>query len=178
MADGGMGFKGFSVARLGRMAQRPITLAEALNQSVVATEWVARLILLLAALLMLYYAADREPPFEMHTSEPSEAHAGDYVTIRAKVTRDVSRRCNTEFSRYVFDSHGTRFDLGRSQASADAIASMERRSPGVLAVAFVVPHAAKPGPAIMQTVLQYKCNRVHHFWPIETTAEMPFVVLP
>jgi hypothetical protein len=153
-------------------------IARALNHAVIATEWVARVILLLAGMLVIYYAADREPPFEMHTSEPAEAQAGDYVTIRAKVTRDVSRRCNTEFSRYVFDSHGTRFDLGRSQASADAIASMERRSPGALAVAFVVPHAAKPGPAIMQTVLQYKCNRVHHFWPIETTVEMPFLVLP
>jgi hypothetical protein len=153
-------------------------IARAVNHAVIATEWVARVILFLAALLVIYYAADREPPFAVHGSEPAEAHAGEYVTINASVTRDVSRRCNTEFSRYIFDSHGTRFDLGRSQASADAIASMERRSPGVLSVAFVVPPAAKPGPAILQTVLQYQCNRVHHFWPIETTVDMPFLVLP
>jgi hypothetical protein len=114
----------------------------------------------------------------MHSSQPAQARAGEYVTLHASVTRDMSRRCNTEFSRYVYDAHGTRFDLGRSQASADAIASMERRSPGLLSVAFVVPQSAASGPAVLQTVLQYKCNRVHHFWPIETTTEMPFTVLP
>lgn len=166
------------MARRGRVVEGSMEIARALNHAVIATEWVARVILLLAGMLVIYYAADREPPFVLHESNPAQGYAGDYVTITARVTRDTDRKCNTEFSRYVYDSRGTRFDLGRSQASAEAIASMERRSPGVLAVAFVIPPAAQPGPAIMQTVLQYKCNRVHHFWPIETTVEMPFLVLP
>lgn len=178
MANGGMGSQGLVVARLGRMAQRPLEVARALNHAVVATEWVARLILLLAGMLVLYYAADRKPPFELVSSAPASAAPGEYVTLRAVVRRDPERGCNAQYWRYVFDSRGARFDLGHSQASAEAIAAMERRSPGDMTLAFVVPPAAAPGPATLQTVLIYECNRVHHWWPIPVTIDMPFLVLP
>lgn len=138
----------------------------------------ARLILLLAALLVLYYAADREPPFAVLSSSHAEAAAGDYVTIHANVRRDADRNCNAEFWRYLYDSSGKRFDLDHSQASAEAIRQMERRAPGLLSVAVRIPTAASPGPATLQTVLQYQCNRVHHWWPIEVTTDLPLTVLP
>ena len=153
-------------------------VARAIHHFVIATEWLARAILVLAALLVLYYAADRKPPFEVYSSTYSEAPAGEYVTINAKVRRDAHRGCNANFWRYMYDAKGTRFDLGHSQASAEAVAQMERRSPGALSVAFRIPSAAAPGPATLQTVLQYQCNRVHHWWPIEVTADMAFTVLP
>lgn len=155
-----------------------MALARSLNHFVIATEWMARLILLLAALLVLYYAADRQPPFAVLSSSHAEAAAGDYVTIHAHVRRDADRNCNAEFWRYLYDASGTRFDLGHSQASAEAIRQMERRSPGLLSVAVRIPSAASPGPATLQTVLQYHCNRVHHWWPIEVTTDLPFTVLP
>lgn len=178
MADGGMGFEGSAVARHGRFVARPVEVARAVNHAVVATEWVARLILFLAGLLILYYAADRRPPLALVSSEPASAAAGEYVTLRAVVKREPERGCNAQYWRYLFDSRGARFDLGHSQTSAEAIAAMERRSPGSLVVSFVVPPAAAPGPATLQTVLLYECNRVHHWWPIPVTIDMPFSVLP
>lgn len=178
MANGGMGFEGSAVARLRGHAQRSMEIARAINHAVIATEWLARVILLLAALLVLYYAADRKPPFEVYSSTYAEAPAGEYVTIHAKVRRDADRGCNVHFWRYMYDSTGTRFDLGHSQASAEAIAQMGRRSPGTLSVAFRIPSAATPGPATLQTVLQYHCNRVHYWWPIEAATDMAFTVLP
>lgn len=173
-----MGFEGSAVAGLGGRLERPMEIARAVNQAVVASEWIARLILLCAAVLVLYYAADREPPFAVTSSLPAEAAAGDNITIHARVQRDVSRNCNAEFSRYIYDSAGVRFDLGSSQASAQAIAQMERRSPGMLMISFRVPPTAASGPASLQTVLRYRCNRVHHWMPIEVTTDMPFTVLP
>lgn len=153
-------------------------VARAINHFVIATEWMARVILLLAGLLVLYYAADRKPPFAVLSSTHAEAAPGEFVIVHAKVRRDAGRGCNADFWRYVYDSNGTRFDLGHSQASAEAVAQMERRAPGSLSVAFRVPSAAAPGPATLQTVLQYQCNRVHHWWPIEVTTDLPFTVLP
>lgn len=173
-----MGVEGSAVAGHGWMGQRPMEVARAINHAVMATEWMARLILFLAALLVLYYAADRKPPFEVLSSTYAEAPAGEYVTMHAKVRRDADRGCNADFWRYMYDSTGTRFDLGHSQASSEAIAQMERRSPGSLSVAFRIPGSAAPGPATLQTVLLYRCNRVHAAWPIEVTTDMPFTVLP
>lgn len=178
MGNGGMGSQGSTVARLERMAQRPIEVARALNGVVMATEWVARVILLLAALLILYYAADRDPPFAVLAVEHAEGRAGEYVTINSKVLRDVSRGCNTEFSRFLFDSRGARFDMGTSRMSAEAIAAMDRQSPSWLSLSVHIPPAVAPGPAKLQTVIHYQCNRVHALWPIELTVEMPFLVLP
>ena len=153
-------------------------IARAVNHFVIATEWVARVILLCAVGLVLYYAADREPPFRLVHVHHAEGQAGEFITVRANVVRDVSRNCNAEFSRYMFDSAGVRFDLGHSQASAETIAQMERRQPGALVIAFRIPPTAALGPASLQTTLQYRCNRVHALWPIDVTIDMPFTVLP
>ena len=153
-------------------------VARAINHFVIATQWLAHVILALAAVLVLYYAADRHPPFAVLSSTHAEASAGQFVIIHAKVRRDADRGCNAHFWRYVYDSTGARFDLGHSQASAEAVRQMERRSPGSLTVAFRIPSAAAPGPATLQTVLQYHCNRAHTVWPIEVTTDMPFTVLP
>lgn len=178
MADRGMGSEGFAVARPGGRLARPLEVARALNHAVVATEWVARLILLLAGMLVMYYAADRTPPFGVVSSTVPEAQAGEYVTIKAKVRRDVSRGCNSETSRFVFDSAGVRYDLGHASFSAETIARMERQTPGELVVGFRIPPNVAPGPATLTTVVIHRCNRVHAWLPIESTVDMPFVVLP
>jgi hypothetical protein len=174
-----MGSEGSSVVLADWIGERPMEIARTINHAVIATEWVARVILFLAALLVIYYAADREPPFALLSVEHAEAKAGDYVTIHAAVRRDTSRGCNSSFSRYLFDSSGARYDLGTSAMSADAIAQMDRKMPGKLVISFHVPQSAHSGQASLQTVIHHHCNRVHSLgWPIETTIEMPFLVLP
>ena len=161
-----------------RMGERPVEIARAINHAVIATEWIARLILMLAAMLVLYYAADRDPPFRLISSAYAEGRAGEDIKISNVVHRDITRNCNTEFTRYVFDSAGARYDLGQAKASAAMIARMERITPGSLVVSLKIPATAVPGPATLQTVVYHYCNRVHALIPIETTVEMPFTVLP
>lgn len=170
------------MVELWRNGARPMEVARALagfaNQFILATEWLARCIILGGLTLVLYYASDREPPFAVISTEPAEVKAGEFVTLKSAVYRDVTRGCNTEFSRFLWDSHGARFDLGTSKMSAAAIAEMERMSPGQLIVSVHVPPAVSPGPARLQTTILYRCNRVHSLWPVEMTADMPFTVLP
>lgn len=153
-------------------------LAHAANHVVLATEGIARAIILAAFLLVLYYAADRQPPFAVLSVAPAAAKPGDFVTISAKVRRDADRHCNAEYSRYLFDASGARFDIGHAITSAEMITSLERKNPGGLTITFQVPPSAEPGAASLQTVLDYKCNRTHSLWPITVTTEMPFTVLP
>lgn len=128
--------------------------------------------------VVAYYAMDRQPPFEVLSVEPAFARPGDYVTVKAKVRRDVSRHCDASFSRFLYDSAGARFDIGHSITSADMIASLEARSPGALALSVLVPLAMAQGPANLQTVLAYNCNPVHAWIPIMVTTNIPFDVLP
>ncbi len=167
-----------SVVFYGWVGERPMEIARAINHAVIATEWVARVILMLALMLVLYYAADRDPPFRMISSSYAEGRAGEDIKIVNQVHRDISRNCNTEFTRYVFDSTGARYDLGHAKASAEMIARMERMTPGMLVVSLRIPSNAAPGPATLQTVVYHHCNRVHAWFPIETTVDMPFTVLP
>ena len=153
-------------------------LAQSINHVVLATENVARAIIVLAVFVVLYYAADRTSPFAVIAVEPAAARPGEYITINAKVRRDVDRNCNAEFSRYLYDSTGARYDLGHAITSAEMITALERKRPGGLSITFQVPPAAVPGGALLQTVLDYKCNRTHSLWPITVTTDMPFTVLP
>lgn len=129
-------------------------------------------------MLVVYYAVDRTPPFGVIASSYAAGQPGDYVTIRAVVRRDISRNCNTEINRFIFDSTGARFDMGHSSMSADTIARMERQTPGEMAVLFRIPPNLAPGPATLTTVVLHRCNRTHAWWPIESTVDMPFMVLP
>ena len=153
-------------------------LAQAANHLVLATENVARAIIAAAVCVVIYYAADREPPFAVLSVEPATAYPGEFVTIKAKVERQADRNCSAEFARYIFDAQGTRYDISTGTASAELVSRMERADPGVLKVSVLVPPSAAPGKAHLVTVLDYACNRTHRIAPIQVTTDMPFTVLP
>jgi hypothetical protein len=140
--------------------------------------WVAQCIIALSILAVLYYATDREAPFQIISVEPASARSGEYVTIRATVRRDVSRKCAADFSRYIFASNGARFDLGRHHASPELIQEVAKMNPTGLSVSVMVPEGAETGPARLVTALEYECNKVHALWPIEVTTVLPFTILP
>lgn len=139
--------------------------------------WVAQVVILGSIAIVAWYTLDRKPPFAVVSVEPAFARPGEYVTIKAEVRRDVNRHCSAEFSRYVFDALNTRFDLGTQLASPEMIERADQASPNTLRVSFLVPPTIATGPARLDTVLQYRCNRVHYIWPIEVTTRMPFEVL-
>lgn len=140
--------------------------------------WIPRVVLLAALALVLIQASDREPPFHLLSVEPAAARPGELVTITAHVRRDTARDCSASMSRSVFDSAGRRTDYPVARFSDALIDGMERKTPGLLKVSIVVPTNAAVGPAEVVSVLDYRCNRVHHFFPVEVTTVMPFEVLP
>ena len=141
-------------------------------------DWLATAVLLIAALAATWLALDREPPFAVLSVEPAAARAGETVKLRMQVMRDTKRDCSAEFTRYVFDSGFTRYYLDRGQASNDFIQALEKKTPGRLNIAFTIPVDVDPGPATLETVLDYRCNKMHRLWPIEVTTVAPFTVLP
>lgn len=141
-------------------------------------DWLATFVLFVTIIAAGFLALDREPPFAILEVEPAAARAGETVKLHMTVRRDVERECSAEFTRYVFDSGFTRYYIDRGQASADFIRNLEKKSPGHLNIAFTIPADVDPGPATLETVLDYRCNKMHRLWPIEVTTIAPFTVLP
>ena len=140
--------------------------------------WIANMTLVCAALAVAWFAMDRTPPFSMLSVIPTSARAGDWITIRGTVRRDIDRQCSADFSRFLFDSGFTRYDLGSSTATAEMISGMENRAPGIVAITLKLPENISVGDAVLVSSLEYRCNKIHRLWPIEVTTEMPFRVLP
>lgn len=149
-----------------------------LDEIVESLMWLFRTIIVAGLLAIVWYAMDREPPFAVVDSPQTFASPGGWLRVTADVRRDVKRNCEAEFTRYIFDSRATRYDLGHAVASPQMISQMEKQSPGKLKVAVLVPAGAEPGPARLVTVLEYRCNKVHNFWPISVTTEIPFEIVP
>lgn len=140
--------------------------------------WVPRIMILIAVVLVIIEASDREPPLQLLSVEPAAARAGETVIITSRVWRDGTRNCSAHRSRSMFDAASVRYDYPAAVFSDAAIDRVERETPGLLRVAVVLPLSAAPGPASVVSVTQYRCNRVHALWPIDVTTVMPFTVLP
>lgn len=140
--------------------------------------WVPRAVIFLCALILLWYTADREVPYHVVSVEPAFGRAGERIVIHAAVQRDMTRRCDLTLSRQIIDAHGVGHSSDSDYLSADVRAEMERRTPGEAHIAFTIPSNAAPGPAVLYTSREYRCNKVHHVWPITLVTAMPFTVLP
>ena len=136
-------------------------------------------LVLFTILVTAWMFTDREPPFAVLSVEPAAAKPGEFVTIRAKVRRDIQRKCSVSFSSAILDSHGTRVqDFGTVHFTAEMVEEMERRNPGKLAVRIQVPPGMSPGPAALVIPREYVCNRTHVLLPIPVMDTMHFTVLP
>ena len=141
-------------------------------------DWLATVVLAVTVVAAGWLMLDRSPPFAILEVEPASARPGEIIKLHMRVMRDLKRDCSAEFTRYVFDSSAMRYYLDRGQASSDFIHNLEKRSPGQLHIAITVPEDVEPGPAELETVLDYRCNKMHRLWPIEVTTRAPFTVLP
>jgi hypothetical protein len=173
-----VGAKRASVGVLHRIYAGSLSMMRVANEIVMQTVRVAQLIIIAALALVVYYAMDREPPFAVVSVIPASARAGEYITLEAVVRRDIDRKCSAEFSRYLFDAAGSRYDLGHSISSAEMIEQIQETYPNILRISLMLPPTMEVGLANMQTVLEYQCNKVHRIWPIIVTTDIPFTVLP
>ena len=131
------------------------------------------------ALVALYWALDRAPPFEMVEYTVTNAKRGETAYVNAKVRRDVGRDCTVTFTRYLMDSNKARHDIGGSQyMTAAALQRMERDMPDSLRLAVHIPEYVPVGPATLVTALEYRCNPTHALWPMDVLLEMRLGVLP
>lgn len=166
-------------AQIGYMAgakvNRAFMLIDGLAQRFM---WVANMTLIAGLMAIAWFAADRAPPFALVAVDPAIGSPGAYLTIHATVKRDPTRECSAEFSRFIFDAAGARYDLGANIASAEMIRAIELKHPGRMLVTIKLPENIQAGLARMTTVLEYRCNKIHRLWPIEVTTNMPFTVLP
>lgn len=143
-------------------------------------EWFWRIVLVLCAGPVLYWALDREPPFALLSYPVNSPRPGDLLYVDARVRRDIDRECTAEFSRYLFDRNGSRHEAqGPQLMTAQAIREMDAANPGVLRVPMQIPFSFPPGPAKMVTVLRYRCNPMQDLLrPIGVQMTIPFEVLP
>lgn len=157
-------------------------------------DWMARTanIAVLAALVLSGILAaslwlmslDREPPFRILPHDPVTIRAGTHAVVDVPVWRDYSRQCDVEYSRYLFDGGGWRFDLvAGARMSAATIRTLPK---GRLSIKFLVPPAHSIehqggvilGPGFIRTPLRYYCNKGHLWNPILVDTEIPIVLVP
>lgn len=162
----------------------------ALNMGTKLNDWVARtsnVAVLLAILLwsaIMATALDREPPFIILPHDPVTIKAGTYVVIDLPVWRDLSRRCDVRYDRYLFDGTGARFDL--TTGAYVSAATIRSFTPGRMAIKFQAPPPLSDahtggiasGAGSIVADLLYYCTKGHAFWPISVQTVIPIVIEP
>ena len=131
------------------------------------------------ALVALYWALDRTPPFVLLDYTVLNATRGETAYINATVERDTGRDCTVNFVHYLIDANKTKHNIGGTQyMTAAALRQMERDMPDSLRLAVRIPADVPVGPATLVTALEYRCNPMHALWPIDVLLEMQLKVLP
>ena len=142
--------------------------------------WLPRLVLVCVLIWIGAMALDREPPFRLNSYWANQPKPGGTLVVRAKVQRDLDRECSVTFSRYLFDKVGARHEAsGPQMMTPQALRNMDALAPGELNLQVPIPINFPPGPAVLTTVLEYRCNALQYVLrPIGVELNMAFEVLP
>lgn len=153
-----------------------------------ATAWAIRLaplsiitIAMVASYMVamaLVWSMDKEPPFRLVNYSVTPAVPGSTMLVMANVERDLTRDCSATYSRRLVDSQGIMRSIDPDTTmGANAIRSMDKRSPNKLLFAVQVPWDTPAGPAQIITPLTYRCNPWHYRYPITMALEFDAMVL-
>ncbi len=136
-------------------------------------------LLVIVAAHLAIWSADREPPFHLIEAHSKPVKAGENTTIKALVKRDLSRKCSVTYSRVFYDGVGTRHDLMDTpqKTNAKGIEDLDRRGPNELRYGVEIPSAAVKGPGTVVTFLDYECNPIHKYYPIQVVMSVNVEVL-
>ena len=142
--------------------------------------WLPRLVLVCVLIWIGAMAFDREPPFKLLSYWTNQPKPGGTLVVRAKVHRDLDRECSVVFSRYLFDRVGARHEAsGPQMMTPQALRSIDALAPGELNMQVPIPINFPPGPAVLTSVLEYRCNALQDVLrPIGVELNMAFEVLP
>ena len=120
-----------------------LIMAKSLTDWMIRFIWIAQLMFAFLVVGVLASALDRDPPITVYPHPSINAQAGHWVAIDVAVARDLTRHCDAEFDRFLFDSHGKRFDLGIGATVSDQmIRQMELRTPGRMKINMLMPPLA------------------------------------
>jgi hypothetical protein len=131
-------------------------------------------------------ALDRRAPFAVLPHEPVLVQAGHWSSISVPVYRDLSRRCDASYSRFLFDSANSRVDLSSGFVPWEQIQAMDDRTPGRLLITIPVPPieapgvkgGIKPGPGRLASDLEYVCNKGHVLFPVKVHTDILLDIQP
>lgn len=127
-----------------------------------------------AALLGLYWLTDRAHPVEQISNVAlAPVHAGEPVEIETRVLR--RRACTTHLDRFFFDASGHRFELPDVDFTPDPA---DVGHPIFYRQWVETSRLATPGIARIELLVAWRCNPLHHFWPIRDVVGIPFRILP
>lgn len=140
---------------------------------------VGALVLILAAIgsfNMAAWVSDRNPPIAYLGVRPlaSVVEQGGTITVEFDVFR--YRICQTDASRWLYDSAMNRHAIPSWTTGLERLAGRE-----VYRRKITIPYAALPGPAQYQVVLEFECNPLQRIlsWPVRVTSpSVTFVIRP
>lgn len=141
--------------------------------------WIPSLIICLAVVQIVVWAADREPPFVvLDGGVVPPANVGGILKIKGDIRRDITRGCSLTVSHWIEDRVGFRSYLPVVEMSAESIAKLEQIAPGTTKFSNMIPYSVATGSAIYHAENRYVCNPTHVIWPIVVVTRLPFEVLP
>ena len=153
---------------MGRAEPIGFVLGHKVSEVVVILDRIANVTLIAGLLMIVWFAADRAPPFELLSVKPAIGAPGRYVTIYSKVKPSTNRQCASKFNTFILDSAGVRYSVN---------SSIVELTPDVLAVTVKLPININPGDAMLIKPTKYRCNITHRIVPIEVIVQLPFTVL-
>lgn len=143
--------------------------------------WLAWLIILLPAVQVGVWMADRYPPFAVESEiSVTPGPPGGKAYFFAVVRRDLDRECSAQFSRYILDGKRFRHDIGKEpqEMTAAGVRQLDTQmGHNIWKFALDVPPGAAPGKGIFCTDLHYFCNPLHRLSPIPVSMCLPFDIL-
>lgn len=116
-----------------------------------------------------FWFFDSYVPFRV-TGEVTQTQAipGKEVKLSIPVERDLDKKCSVLFSRYMYDSKGTYYDIMATRfISYKGLLELDKINPNRVQFSFTVPEEAALGPAIVITQLAYMCNPLQSIWPMD-----------
>lgn len=140
---------------------------------------VGMVLLLIPVAVMTAWTLDRSSPFELLTYSAPPVRAGEVLRIDGVVRRDMDRACSITYSRFIYDNEGRQFYEGPiTFVNPPSLIEQNRQMGGKFKVDVAIPKTANPGAITIVTNLDYVCNPMHLWWPIEVTVIVNSEVLP
>lgn len=143
-----------------------------ISQWMQRTVWLAAALVIIQAALVVWWALDREPPFEYLDHQQVEVLDADTVRLEYQAVRH--RSCDLSASRYVTDSAGFRWYLVDQTLRASDVKQLDFDPPGKVRLVLPIPAGARRGDMAYVAMLEYRCNPLHTYWPITVMVRVPF----